>query len=458
MYRRRLAQLPSATVIGAGPNGLAAAIALTQAGVSVDVHEAQAEPGGGVRSGELTLPGFTHDLFSAIYPMAVSSPFFRSLALDVDWLHSPAPFAHPLDDGTAVLMERDIPQTADNLGDDGPAYAALLAPLADAWADLADGALRPLGFPRHPWLMAQLGIAALRAGYLFRGSRARALFAGLAAHSCLPLEDPVASAVGLMLAIPAHAVGWPFPRGGAGQLTRALVERLRALGGVIHTSSRVQSLSELSGTVLCDLTPRQLVEFAPAVGSAYRNYRYGPGVYKVDWALSRPVPWRAAECLLAATVHVGGTYEEIAASERDAWEGRISERPFVLVAQPSLFDASRAPQGKHTLWAYCHVPNGSAEPMLDRIEAQIERFAPGFRDCIVARHVMPPAALERANANLVGGDLNGGRLSLRQMVFRPTWRRYRTPVRGLYLCSSSTPPGGGVHGMCGYYAAQAALR
>jgi phytoene dehydrogenase-like protein len=439
MYRRSLPRLRSATVIGSGPNGLAAAIVLAQAGVAVKVREAQSQAGGGLRSGELTKPGFTHDLMSAIHPMAVSSPFFRSLNLDVDWVRSPIPVAHPLDDGTAVVLDGD-----------------LMMPLTDSWLQLAEAALRPLGIPRHPLLMARFGISVLRAESLFKGERGRAMLAGLAAHSCLPLEHPLANAVGLMLAIPAQALGWPFPRGGAQQLANALIRKLESLGGTVLTDSPVRSLSEIhADAIMADVTPRQLAAMEPKF--VLPKYRYGAGAYKVDWALNSPVPWRAKECLLASTVHVGGTYEEIARSERDAWEGRICERPYVLVAQPSLFDASRAPAGRHTLWAYCHVPNGSAEPMLERIESQIERFAPGFRDCILDRRVMPPAKLESINANLVGGDINGGMIDVPQFIFRPTWRQYRTKVHGLYLCSSSTPPGGGVHGMCGYHAARAAL-
>lgn len=435
----------SAIVIGAGPNGLSAAIAMVQAGVPTEVREAQAVGGGGLRSGELTLPGYTHDLMSAVHPMALSSPYFRGLKLDVDWIHPDAPAAHPLDDGTAVMLERDIGQTAANMGEDGPAYKSLMEPLADAWFEIAEDALGPIGVPRHPIAMARLAVSILRARGLFRGVRARAMFAGLAAHSCLPLEHPLASAIGLMLAIPAHAVGWPFPRGGSQRLADALIGRLESLGGRLVTSSPVTVLPE-ADAVLCDITPRQLVAMDGGFGKQFSGYRYGPGAYKVDWALRGPVPWTAKDCMRSATVHLGGTYEEIAASER----GDLS-RPYVLATQPSLFDASRAPEGRHTLWAYCHVPNGSAEPMLDRVEAQIERFAPGFRELVLARHVMPPSALEGIDANLIGGDINGG-------LFRLFRAGYRTGRRGVYLCSSSAPPGGGVHGMCGYHAAQVALR
>ena len=450
-----------ALVIGAGPNGLAAGIVLAQAGLAVTVREAQAVAGGAVRSSELTLPGFTHDVMSAVYPMTVSSPFLRGLGLNVDWVHPDAPAAHPLDDGTAVMLERDVERTAEGLGEDGGRYRAMMGPLAREWASLAEDVLAPPGIPKHPLLMARLGWAALRVRGELRGVRARALFAGLAAHSCLPLEPPVAGGIGLVLGICGHGVGWPIPRGGAGRLADALVRKLESLGGRVETGAEVR---ELGGELtLCDVTPRQFVNLAgDRLPAGYRaslqGYRYGPGVFKMDWALDGPAPWRADECGRAATVHVGGTWEEIAESERAAWEGRVSERPFCLVAQPSLFDASRAPAGKHTLWAYCHVPNGSSADMAEKIEAQIERFAPGFRSRILARSAMGPGALEAADANLVGGDLNGGAIDIPQFLMRPTASRYRTPLRGVYLCSSSTPPGGGVHGMCGYYAAREALK
>ncbi len=448
-------------MIGAGPNGLAAGIALAQAGIAVTVREAQAVAGGAVRSAELTLPGFTHDLMSAVYPMTLSSPFLRGLGLEVDWVHPDAPAAHPLDDGTAVMLERDVERTAEGLGEDAGRYRAMMSTLAEEWALVAEDALAPLGVPKHPWLMARLGWAAVRVRAQLRGVRARALFAGMAAHSCLPLEHPVAAGVGLVLTLSGHGVGWPIPRGGAGRLAEALVRKLEGLGGRVETGAEARSLG--GDLTLCDLTPRQFVRLAenrlPASYLAkLQQYRYGPGVFKMDWALDGPVPWRARECTRAATVHVGGTWEEIAESERAAWEGRMTERPFCLVVQPSLFDASRAPAGKHTLWAYCHVPNGCEIDMAGKIEAQIERYAPGFRDLILAQSAMGPAAMEAADANLVGGDINGGAIDIPQFLMRPTSSRYRTPLSGVYLCSSSTPPGGGVHGMCGYYAAQEALK
>ena len=462
-----------AVVIGSGPNGLAAAILLAQNGRSVVVYEAEATVGGGVRSAQLTLPGFVHDICSAIYPLAIGSPFFRSLPLSehgLDWIQPEAALAHPFDDGTAIILERSVHSTAANLGADQHAYTKLLEPLVTHWNALDAQLLGPPRFPRHPLLLARFGLAALRsarslAEKRFRGTRARALFGGLAAHSMLPLEQHATAAFGLVLGITGHVLGWPVPRGGAQKVADSLASYLRSLGGDIVLNRRITTLKELprSRAILCDLTPRQVLAAAgERLPSGFRRklqrYRYGMGVFKVDWALAGPVPWRAAVCARAATVHLGATLEEIAASERAAWDGEPNERPFVLLAQPSLFDPTRAPEGKHTLWGYCHVPHGSAENMLLKIERQIERFAPGFRDLVLERHILPPAALEKHNANLVGGDINGGAADIRQLFFRPTARLYGTPVRGLYICSSSTPPGGGVHGMCGYFAARQAIR
>ncbi len=462
-----------AVVIGAGPNGLAAAIALAQNGKSVVVYEAAATVGGGVRSAELTLPGFVHDLCSAIYPLAVSSPFFRSLPLaehGLDWIQPEAALAHPFDDGTAVILERSVDSTARQLDRDGRAYKRLFEPLAAQWEGLAGALLGPPRLPRRPLLLARFGLVALRSARsltekAFAGARARALLGGLAAHSMLPLEDCATAAFGLVLGITGHAVGWPMPRGGAQKLAGALASYLRSLGGEIVLDRPIKTLQELprSRAILCDLTPRQLLALAEGwLPSRFRDklrrYRYGTAAFKVDWALNGPVPWRAPSCARAATVHLGATLEEIATSERSAARGASNRTPFVLLAQPSLFDPTRAPHGKHTLWGYCHVTNGSAENMVDKIETQIERFAPGFRDLVLARHSMPPAALEKHNANLVGGDINGGAADLRQLFLRPTAKLYATPAPGLYICSSSTPPGGGVHGMCGYFAARQALR
>ncbi len=462
-----------AVVIGSGPNGLAAAIALAQRGKSVALFEAHDTIGGGVRSAELTLPGFVHDVCSSVYPLAIGSPFFRSLPLDrhgLEWVQPPAAVAHPLDDGTAITLERSVDRTAANLDRDGEAYRKLMLPLAAAWDGLDVDLLGPLRMPEHPVSLARFGLSAIQparrlAERRFHGPRARALFAGVAAHSVLSLEHWGSAAFGLVLGIAGHAVGWPIVKGGAQKLADALVAYLRSLGGEVHCNRPVTKLEELplSRVVLCDLTPGQLLDIAgPRLSPQYRDrlgrYRYGMAAFKIDWALNAPVPWKAQECRRAATVHVGGELSEIAASERAAWNGEYVERPFVLAVQPSLFDSERAPAGKHTLWAYCHVPNGSTADMTPAIEAQIERFAPGFRDTILARCVAPPAELERRNANLVGGDINGGAATLDQLFFRPTRRLYSTSAKGLYLCSASTPPGGGVHGMCGYFAAQTALR
>jgi phytoene dehydrogenase-like protein len=462
-----------ACVIGAGPNGLAAAIVLAQAGTQVDVREAESTPGGAARTLELTLPGFRHDFGSAVFPLGAGSPFFSSLPLSkhgLEWIHSPAPLAHPLDDGSAVMLERELNETRDSLGGDGPAWDKLMRPFVERWAEFAPEILRPVSFvPRHPWLMARFGLIALRSAesvaQRFRDQRTRALFAGLAAHSFLSLDEPLSGAFGILMAVHAHAVGWPIPRGGAQSLTNALCSFLSTLGGTVTTSSRVQNFEALKNydLLLCDLTPRQLVKVGgERLSENYKrrlkDYRYGAGVFKVDYALNAPIPWKASECLRAATVHLGGSFEEIAASEKAVRLGHHAERPFVLLVQPSLFDSSRAPAGKHTAWAYCHVPNGSKVDMLERLENQIERFAPGFRDCVLARRVFSTADLESMDANLVGGDIGGGVMDIRQLLFRPTWRHYATSARDIYICSSSTPPGGGVHGMCGYHAAKMALR
>jgi phytoene dehydrogenase-like protein len=466
-----------ACVIGAGPNGLSAAIVLARAGLQVDVLEAEPTTGGAARTMELTLPGYLHDFGSAVYPLGAGSPFFSSLPLrdfGLEWIHSPAPLAHPLDDGTAVMLERDLSRTQASLGVDGKVWHRLVEPFAERWSEIAPDLLRPLtSFPRHPWLMACFGMNAIRSAKTIAGKfhreRTRALWAGLAAHSFLSLDEALSAAPGLLLAVLAHAVGWPIPRGGAQSLTDALCRYLATLGGTVKTSSRVESLSELPGydLILCDLTPRQLLKLAgERLSDRYKHrlqtYRYGPGVFKVDYALHAPIPWKAPDCSRAATVHLGGSFEEIAVSEQSVRAGRHADRPFVLLAQPSLFDSSRAPQGKHTAWAYCHVPNGSntdvlSKDVLSKLEDQIERFAPGFRDCIAARHVFSPADLERMDANLIGGDIGGGVLDLRQFLFRPTWKHYATSAKDIYICSSSTPPGGGVHGMCGYRAATRAL-
>ena len=453
-------------VIGSGPNGLSAAILLARAGRSVVVYEANAEIGGGTRSAELTLPGFVHDVCSAVHPMAIASPCFERFPLaeyGLEWIHPSAPLAHPLDDGTAVILERSVRETAAGLGEDGPEWARLMSPFVRAWPELRCDLLAPLlRFPGHPFLMARFGLLALRsarglAENHFRGTRARALFAGMAAHSILPLEEPGTGAFGMIFGVTGHSSGWPIPRSGSQKIADALAAYLRTLGGEIVTSHSVSELPE-APIVMCDITPRQLVQMAglrlpPAYRRTLGDFVYGPGVFKVDWALDAPVPWRAKECLRAGTVHIGGTFDEIA-----EWERSHRGAPFVLVAQSSLFDDSRAPAGKHTLWAYCHVPNGSNVDMTAAIENQIERFAPGFRERILARRSAGPAELERRNANLIGGDITAGANHLKQVIARPTAALYATPLRGVYLCSASTPPGGGVHGMCGFHAARMALK
>jgi len=459
-------------VIGAGPNGLAAAIVLAQAGMQVDVLEAQSTPGGAARTLELTLPGFQHDFGSAVYPLGAGSPFFSSLPLSdhgLEWIHSPAALAHPLDDGAAVMLERDLTETQGALAIDGPAWGGLVRPFVEHWSNFAPEILGPLRVvPRHPWLMARFGMVALQSAQSvarrFRSPRTRALFAGLAAHSFLSLDEPLSAAFAVLMAVSAHAVGWPIPRGGGQSLTNALCSFLSTLKGRVITSSPVQNLASLADyeLFLCDLTPRQLIEVGgQRLSESYRrqlgSYRYGAAAFKVDYALHGPIPWKSSDCLRAATVHLGGSFEEIAASEKAVRGGQHSDRPFVLLTQPSLFDHSRAPAGKHTAWAYCHVPNGSRVNMLDKLESQIERFAPGFRDCVLARRVISPSDLESMDANLVGGDIGGGVVDLRQFLFRPTWRHYATSAKDIYICSASTPPGGGVHGMCGYHAAETAL-
>ena len=439
------------------------------------VAEGRDTVGGGARSAALTLPGFLHDVCSAVHPLAAGSPFFSTLPLSnhgLDWVHPPAPLAHPLDDGTAVVMERSVEATADGLGPDAAAYSELFAPLVSDWDKLTTDILAPLRFPRHPLATARFGLTGLRsarsvAQARFRGERARALFAGLAAHSFLPLERPVSAAFGLVLGAAGHAVGWPMPRGGAQRIADALASHLASLGGRIETGVTVERLEDMptAGVTLLDVTPRQVVRIAGRrLPVRFRRrldaYRYGPAAFKLDWALSGPVPWSAPECARAGTVHLGGAMDEVADGEREVWEGRHPERPFVLLSQPSLFDPSRAPEGRHTVWAYCHVPNGSRFDMTDRIEAQVERFAPGFRERVLKRSVRPPAVLEEYNPNYVGGDINGGVQDLGQLFSRPArmLNPYSIPSTDIFICSSSTPPGGGVHGMCGYFAARAALR
>ncbi len=463
-----------AIVVGSGPNGLAAAITLAKAGLTTVVREAQDSIGGGLRSAELTLPGFVHDVCSAVHPLAASSPFFRTLPLadfGLTWIHPSAPLAHPLDDGTAVLLERSLQATAAGLPTGGDDWVRLHEPFVRQWDKLAPDILGPpLRPPRRPFLMARFALQGLRtANALARrlhGPRAQALFAGNAAHSFLPFDWAGTGAFGLMLGVMGHAAGWPIARGGSQRFADALAAYFRSLGGVIETGAPVQRLDEVrtARVVMLDLSPRQVLQVAgEALSGGYRRalarYRYGSAAFKLDWALDGPLPWTAPECLRAATVHLSGTLEETAASEAEHPRGGLHDRPFVLLAQPTLFDDTRAPAGKHVVWAYCHVPNGYTGDATDRIERQIERFAPGFRERVLARSVLTPADLERRNANLIGGDINGGMMHLSQVFARPIARPYpyRTPLRGVYLCSASTPPGGGVHGMCGHQAARIAL-
>lgn len=461
-------------VIGSGPNGLAAAITMARAGCTVTVYEAEPTIGGGARSGALTLPGFIHDVCSSVHALAAASPFVQSLPLEdlglgLKWIHPEFPLAHPFDDGTAITVSRSLPETSSRFGADSQAVQRLFEPSVRSWSQLSSEILRPARLPRHPLHLARFGwhalpSAATIAGRSFKTEKARAVFAGMSAHSIMPLTSLGSSAFGILLWTMCHAVGWPFVAGGSQSIANALASYLRKIGGNIVTNRRVSSLDDLppNCVILCDLTPRQLLEIAgkrisAAERSRLSSYRYGPGVFKVDWSLAAPIPWNAPECRKAGTVHLGATFQEIAAWEQACWSNSRAAQPFVLVTQPSLFDSSRAPDGKHTAWGYCHVPHASALDMTDRIESQVERFASGFRKQILQRAVMSPHDFERHNGNLIGGDISGGAMTLRRLLLRSTRRSYTTGIDRVFLCSSSTAPGPGVHGLCGYYAAQLAL-
>ncbi|MFC6998557.1 phytoene desaturase family protein [Rufibacter roseus] len=464
-----------AVVVGSGPNGLAAAIAMQEAGLSVLLVESKETIGGGMRTQELTLPGFRHDVCSAIHPLAAKSPFFQTLPLHehgLEYIYPAVAAAHPLDKGTAATLIHSLPETAQRLGTDEKSYLNLMDPLVRDWPNIAIDVLGPLQLPRHPFKMAKFGLKAMTAATfladrLFTTPEARGLWAGMAAHSLQPLSKMTTSAIGLVLMAQAHLHGWPLPKGGSQSIANALASYFISLGGKIETNFHVSSLAQLpsSHAVLLDVTPRQLLEiaghkFSPLYRWQLEKYRYGMGVFKVDWALNGPVPFTAPECRQAGTVHLGNTLEEIAAGEQMTWNGQHPEKPFVLLAQQSVFDASRAPEGKHTAWAYCHVPGGSTKDMTEAIERLVERFAPGFRERILARHTMNTQQMEAYNPNYIGGDINGGVIDIRQLFTRPALRPspYRTSAKGIYVCSSSTPPGGGVHGMCGYHAAAQALK
>ncbi|MBS7562846.1 NAD(P)/FAD-dependent oxidoreductase [Mucilaginibacter sp. Bleaf8] len=462
-----------AIVVGSGPNGLAAAITMQQQGLSTLIVEGSKAIGGGLRSAEVTLPGFLHDICSAVHPMAVSSPFFKQMPLakhGLDFIYPEVAAAHPLDNGSSAALYRSIQKTAVTLGADADAYTRIYEPLAKYWPSIAVDVLGPLRIPKHPLNMVRFGLMGLTSAKSFadnfKTKEARGLWAGMAAHSIQPLSSLTTSAIGLVLTVAGHLYGWPIPKGGSQSIANSLVSYYTSIGGKIQTDFYVNALSELppSRAVLFDVTPKQLLKiaghkFSPLYKWQLQRFKYGMGVFKVDWALNEPIPFTNPDCRKAGTVHIGNTFEEIASSEYLSSTGKHPEKPFVLLAQQSLFDATRAPEGKHTAWAYCHVPNGSLKDMTDAIENQIARFAPGFKDIILAKATSNTAQIEEYNNNYLGGDINGGKLDITQLFTRPALRMspYKTSHQGLYICSSSTPPGGGVHGMCGYYAAKRAL-
>jgi phytoene dehydrogenase-like protein len=463
-----------AVVVGSGPNGLAAAIYLQQQGLSVLLLEGKSEIGGGLRSAELTLPGFIHDICSAIHPLAVGSPFFQQLPLanhGLEYIYPEIAAAHPLDDGTAVVLKKSLSETAELMGEDQAAYLKLMQPIVKSWPAIASDVLGPLHFPEHPLQMAKFGLSALTSAThiskRFKTGEAKALIAGMAAHSMQPLTNLTTSAIALVLLANGHLKGWPIPKGGSSKIAEALAAYFVSIGGKIETNFYVKSLSQLplAHAVLFDVSPKQLLQIAGhKFSSIYKwqleRYRYGMGVFKIDWALDAQIPFKAEACTKAGTLHIGNSMQEIVASEQQVWSGSNPDKPFVLLAQQSVFDPSRAPEGKHTGWAYCHVPNGSTADMTQAVENQVERFAPGFKELILARHTMNPAQMEEYNPNYIGGDINGGVIDIGQLFTRPAlrWSPNKTSAKGIYLCSASTPPGGGVHGMCGYNAAKKVLK
>ncbi len=464
-----------AVIVGSGPNGLAAAILLAKNGLSVKVIEAEDTIGGGTRTKELTEPGFIHDICSAVHPTGLGSPFFRTLPLDkygLEWIHPKYPVAHPLENGDAMIVSKSLQETLERMGKDGKNYQNLVKSFVDGWEYLSHDFLGPIRIPNNPLSLAKFGwfgmlSAKLLANSMFDTAKVKAYFAGLAAHSIVPLEKSFTGSFGLVFATTVHAVGWPIAKGGSFSITNALAEYFKSLGGIIETGNRITRTSELPSakTVLFDLTPHQIVRIAnnelpEGFKKKFLKFKYGPGVFKMDFALSEPVPWSNPDCAGAGTLHLGGSFEEISYSERETWNGNHPNKPYVLLSQPSLFDDSRAPEGKHTLWAYCHVPNGSDKDCSEEIINQIERYAPGFRDTIISAHTMNAPEFETYNENYIGGDINGGAQTLKQLLGRPVpqWDPYKLPAKGMYICSSSTPPGGGVHGMCGYHAAKSALK
>lgn len=464
-----------AIVIGSGPNGLAAAITMQQAGLSVLLVEGKDTIGGGLRTAELTLPGFRHDVCSAIHPLAAESPFFKTLPLGehgLKFIYPEISAAHPFDNGEAAILSKSIQETALLLGADEKAYLRLLQPLITDWPQIVNNVLGPLRFPKHPVDMAKFGLqailpATMLADRRFKTMQARGLWAGMAAHSIQPLNKPVTSAIGLVLMAMSHIKGWPIPQGGSQQIANALSSYFTSIGGKIQTGFYVTDLNQLpsSHAVLFDITPKQLLniaghKFSPLYKWQLKRFKYGMGVFKIDWALTNPIAFKAEICRKAGTIHLGNTIEEISASEHAAWHGKHAERPFVLLAQQTVFDSTRAPEGKHAAWAYCHVPHGSDKDMTTAIENQVQRFAPDFKDSIISRHTMNSMEIQNYNPNYIGGDINGGVINLSQLFTRPALRfsPYRTSSKGMYICSSSTPPGGGVHGMCGYHAARRALK